>query len=58
MKNSGLRLAVIFVALYAVFAGFIFTTVTDESSYPGAQQLRATGPAVSMNGQTLPEIMD
>jgi len=58
MKNSGLRLAVIVVALYATLAGFIFTTVTDESSYPGAHLLRATGPAVSTNGQPLSEIVD
>lgn len=58
MKNSGLRLAVIVVALYAAFTGIIFTMVVDESSYPGAEKIRATGNTFSTDGESLANVVD
>ncbi|WP_309081542.1 hypothetical protein [Zhihengliuella sp.] len=57
MRNTGFRLAMVVAGLYAAFAGFMFTSMADESTIPGAARVEVSGESATTGGVGLTQLI-
>ena len=58
LKSMSVRLAVVIAALFSVFGAFMFTSIVDESTLPGAARVAVSGDTTTTGGDGLPLLVE